>query len=240
MLRSLLAPALVMCALTACTNNLAQTQAIGVASGAGQAELAAASTAGLGEAWVDPSHLNAEDDPALPGDLPTSSVFPDVHVVRFAQVDPALYRGGLPSKADLAAMKAHGIKTDIDTMGEVPIFDTFLVWREQRWAKEVGINFVQTKIHTGKVPFEGKITPAEADACLKVAMDPANQPCYVHCLHGRDRTGTMAAVFRMVHDHFTNDQAFTEMKSFGFNPQSYPALADFVQHYVAPQAGSAP
>lgn len=198
---------------------------------------AAAQAGATSDAWTDPSLLSAIDDPVgVSAYAASDSPFPDIHTIRFSEVSPLLYRGGLPSSADLAAMKSHGIKTDIDLMGEVPIFDTFLVAREKRWAKKAGVNFVQVKVHTGKVPFTGKVSDAEAEAFLKVALDPANQPCYVHCLHGRDRTGTMVAVFRMAHDHYTNAQAYAEMESFGFSRKSYPALASFVDRYVAPQA----
>jgi hypothetical protein len=35
----------------------------------------------------------------------------------------------------------------------------------------------------------------------------------------------------MTQDHLTNQQALDEMKTFGFNPSHYPALAAFVQAY---------
>lgn len=152
-------------------------------------------------------------------------------MTRFAKVDAPLYRGSLPSKADLAELKAMGVKTDIDLLGEVPVFDTFLVAREKRWAREVGVKFVQIKIPTGKVPFSGKMNDALADQFLKVVADPANQPCFVHCLHGRDRTGTMAAVYRMARNGYTNAQAEEEMRGFGFSADAYPALAAYVAAY---------
>jgi protein tyrosine/serine phosphatase len=46
--------------------------------------------------------------------------------------------------------------------------------------------------------------------------DAAKQPVYVHCVGGRHRTGVMTAVYRMVHDGWSADRAFKEMKQFKF------------------------
>jgi hypothetical protein len=184
--------------------------------------------------WTDPSMLSAVDDPADPSDVQVSAKPKDPNVnniMNFKKVNDGLYRGGLPSKDNLAGLKALGVKTTVTLMGEVPVFDTVLVEREKLWAKSVGIKFIQCEVPTGKVPFSGKPTAQIAADFLKVITDPANQPCFVHCLHGRDRTGTMVAVYRMTYDHLTNQQAFDEMKTFGFNQDHYPALAAFVKAY---------
>jgi protein tyrosine/serine phosphatase len=203
-----------------------------VALPAASLQAAPVSAQALSLPWVDPSLISNPSDPAEPQDaLLSRSKDPNVDIVNFKKVNDRLYRGGLPSKDNLRGLKALGVKTTITLMGEVPAFDTVLVEREKLWSKDVGIKFIQVKIPTGKVPFTGKISNAHADAFLKVALDPANQPCFVHCLHGRDRTGTMVAVYRMTQDGLTNQQAFDEMKTFGFNQDHYPALAAFVQSY---------
>lgn len=183
--------------------------------------------------WTDPSMLSAVDDPAEPFDVQVSakSKDPNVNIVNFKKVNDSLYRGGLPSKENLAGLKALGVKTTVTLMGEVPVYDTVMVEREKLWSKSVGIKFIQCQVPTGKVPFSGKPTAQIAADFLKIVTDPANQPCFVHCLHGRDRTGTMVAVYRMTYDHLSNQQAFDEMKTFGFNPDHYPALAAFVKAY---------
>lgn len=197
---------------------------------------AAAQAGWNSDSWTSPALLNAFDDPASDGPavnpLPANSPVPgnNIHVLRFAEVNPQLYRGGLPAKSDLAAMKQMGFKTDVDLMGEILVFDTFLVWREHHWANETGIGFQQVEVPTGKL-FWKMPSNAVADQFLKVVLNPANQPCYIHCLHGRDRTGAMAAVYRIAHDHYTNAQALAEMETFGFNPDQYPALAHFVESY---------
>ncbi len=52
---------------------------------------------------------------------------------------------------------------------------------------------------------------------LKVVADPANQPVFVHCKYGADRTGTAVATYRIVCQGWTKEEAIAEMRSGGFN-----------------------
>ena len=50
---------------------------------------------------------------------------------------------------------------------------------------------------------------------LKIVADPANQPVFVHCMHGADRTGWVVAVYRIVEQGWSADEAWLEMQNFG-------------------------
>jgi protein tyrosine/serine phosphatase len=54
--------------------------------------------------------------------------------------------------------------------------------------------------------------------------DPANAPVYVHCKGGKHRTGALTAVYRITHDNWTAEQAYEEMKQYGFNDGSFGGL----------------
>ena len=47
--------------------------------------------------------------------------------------------------------------------------------------------------------------------------DERNHPIFLHCLHGKDRTGLMVAIFRMARQGWSFDKAYTEMKLCGFH-----------------------
>jgi protein tyrosine/serine phosphatase len=47
--------------------------------------------------------------------------------------------------------------------------------------------------------------------------NPENQPIYVHCALGRDRTGIVAAIYRIEKQGWSFDEAEQEMRDFGFN-----------------------
>ncbi len=55
---------------------------------------------------------------------------------------------------------------------------------------------------------------------LRIATTPELQPVLVHCQHGSDRTGTMIAIYRIVVEGWTKEQAKAEMihGNFGFHP----------------------
>jgi len=211
-----------------------------VMSGAAARSGALAAASAEAEAWVHPADLSTPDDPAGVAGPEAEKSKAAGEPIRFAKVDDRLYRGGLPSRADLKDLKTKGIKTDITLMGEIPVYDTALVLREKLWAKQAGVKFVQVVVPTGRLPVGAKISNKQVDQFLKVVLDPANQPCYVHCLHGRDRTGTMVASYRISQSGFTNAQAYAEMKSLGFSETDYPKLAAFVQAYVPTPGLKAP
>jgi len=51
---------------------------------------------------------------------------------------------------------------------------------------------------------------------LKLATDAQRAPLLVHCQHGADRTGTMCAVYRIVVQGWTKEEALREMTEGGF------------------------
>ena len=51
---------------------------------------------------------------------------------------------------------------------------------------------------------------------LTIVTDPKKTPVLVHCRHGADRTGTMCAVYRIVVQGWTKEEAIKEMTDGGF------------------------
>lgn len=51
---------------------------------------------------------------------------------------------------------------------------------------------------------------------LKVVADPERTPVLVHCMHGSDRTGTMSAIYRIVVQGWSKEEALREMTEGGF------------------------
>ena len=74
-----------------------------------------------------------------------------------------------------------------------------------------------------------------------IVNDPSNLPVYVHCQGGRHRTGAMTAVYRLTHDKWTADQAYGEMKKYGFETFiGHPQLKTFVYDYYQKMTAAAP
>ena len=73
------------------------------------------------------------------------------------------------------------------------------------------------KFYNLELPPLSKPDFTQVDEALALINDPANQPVFVHCKHGEDRTGTVIACYRMTHDNWDDEQAITEAKKFGMS-----------------------
>jgi tyrosine-protein phosphatase SIW14 len=65
--------------------------------------------------------------------------------------------------------------------------------------------------------FLKKVDPAAVRKALSVMTDRANQPVFVHCSVGTDRTGVVVAVYRMEVDGWSEAEAMEEMEALGFH-----------------------
>ena len=122
------------------------------------------------------------------------------------KVNTNLYRGGQPTEAGIAQLKAMGIRTVIDLRD-----DDERATREDGWVKAAGMRFVNIPLSNLLGPKDAKI-----DAVLAQIERDSNQPVFIHCKRGSDRTGTAIAVYRISHDGWTGKQASEEARKFGF------------------------
>ena len=140
-------------------------------------------------------------------------------VENFARVCPALYRGAQPTEEGFRQLKAMGVKTVVD-------FRSYHSTKKQVEAAGMKAVEIPLKADLGSVP----PSDDELKEFFKVIMDPANQPVYIHCAFGKDRTGTMAACYRMEVDGWTPEEAMQEMEAFGYHT-IYKDLIGFIRTY---------
>lgn len=120
--------------------------------------------------------------------------------VRFSKVTDGLFRGGKPSSNDLHLLKEKGIKKIVSLDEEIgksirPI------------CKKLGLEHMIVGLTDGNDP---KVS------VLKKIVIPSlldNGPTYVHCRHGKDRTGMCIAMFR-VHSGWPVYDALSEAYDF--------------------------
>jgi len=137
----------------------------------------------------------------------------------FARINPNLYRGAQPTDEGFKQLKSMGVKTVIG------LRSNHSTKKEVEAAGLVSIE-LPLKADLESVP----PTDAEIKKFMDVVLDPARQPCYFHCAFGKDRTGTMAAIYRMEMDGWTPTEALQEMDSFGYHTY-YKDFAQFVRDY---------
>ena len=56
---------------------------------------------------------------------------------------------------------------------------------------------------------------------LKIMSNKANQPIYVHCEHGHDRTGMIIALYQVCFNNQNPDEAYNDMMTAGHNPNDH-------------------
>jgi len=125
----------------------------------------------------------------------------------FGTVTSTLWRGARPTVKGLMQLKARGVKTIVNLEN-----DRQVVEFERQWCEANGVGFVSLPMSV--------ITPprmAKVEQWLSIAQDPARLPVYVHCMQGRDRTGTAAYTYRVKVQGWTHDRAYPEMVAYKFH-----------------------
>lgn len=117
------------------------------------------------------------------------------------EVAPGYYRGAQPSAEGMAELSKLGVKTvinlravnsDRDEIGKLPLGYEHISFKAWHAEDEDVVRF------------------------LKLVTDPKKQPVFVHCQHGADRTGTMTAIYRILIQGWTKEEAIAEMTQGGF------------------------
>jgi tyrosine-protein phosphatase SIW14 len=126
-------------------------------------------------------------------------------IPNFGTVVPNIYRGAAPTANGLKKLQEMGVKTIIDLRIEKKGQP-----EEAGAAKQLGLNRI-------RIPM-GREAPTKAQvATFMKAMESAgNSPVFVHCQHGADRTGAMVGIYRVTKQGWTFDQAWKEMRKYGF------------------------
>lgn len=138
------------------------------------------------------------------------------------QVAPNLYRSAQPT--------AEGFKSAKSQLH----LHTVLNLRE---SSGDNVLLAGTQIVNLSVPMNAmNITNAEIVAALKIiTAEKAKGPILVHCLHGSDRTGVVIAMYRILYQGWSKEQAIDEMRNGGFNFHSiFFNIPTFIQNADIP------
>jgi protein tyrosine/serine phosphatase len=126
----------------------------------------------------------------------------------FYKVNDTLYRGGKPDMDGLTRLKNMGIKTIISLQQE-----SDEVSNEEAMVHAFGMEFYNIPMTVDERPTDEQVLEF-----LDLTTNPNNFPIFVHCASGRDRTGAMIAMYRVVVESWTIKEAYEEAKSLGFWP----------------------
>jgi len=150
----------------------------------------------------------------------TSTAPGRVSISHFGRVSATYYRGGQPIGRQYAELAALGVRAVVDLKHDGTAEATLV--------RRLGMSFYSIPMTTSAAPSDAQVIQF-----LKIVNDPANQPVFVHCEGGHDRTGAMTAIYRLTHDRWPVERAYAEMKRNGYNSAvAGPALKTFVFDYA--------
>lgn len=132
------------------------------------------------------------------------------------RVAPVVLRGAEVGKEGYATLRVMGVKTVIDLRTTA---------NEKKEVEATGMRAIAVPIEMSRDGLKEKV-----DHVVALMADPANQPVYVHCRHGQDRTGIVVAAYRMKQQAWSLADAEAEMQAFGFN-EVWVNFKKFIRQY---------
>jgi protein tyrosine/serine phosphatase len=148
-----------------------------------------------------------------PAKWATKIELPDVQ--NLYKVTDNLYRSQQPSEAGFKALKEHlGIKTVINLRA---------FHSDKEKLSGLGVLNKELSVKTWHIEDEDVIK------VLSILRKKENGPFLIHCQHGADRTGVMSAMYRIVEQGWTKDDAIAEMVNGGYG---FHALWSNIIQYI--------
>jgi protein tyrosine/serine phosphatase len=147
----------------------------------------------------------------------------------FHEVNARLYRGAQPRQGGLQRLAAMGVKTIINLRD-----DDDRAGAEELEAHALGIRYFNIPMSRA-----GRPARQHLDEALAIIDAPQNQPVFVHCKRGADRTGALVAVYRITHDGWTGERALEEAERYGMGFWQH-GKKDFIKDYYRDHAAAQP
>ena len=120
-----------------------------------------------------------------------------------------VYRGIQPGdEEDYEHLRKLGIRTQLNLR-------KYLWWQERSQHRKAEAHGFLYR-HAGMPTLWNRPKDREVDEALRELNDPSLQPIYVYCRLGKDRTGFIIALYRVLDQQWTPCAAWKEWKSFGY------------------------
>ena len=121
------------------------------------------------------------------------------------RVTPLIFRSAQPTAEGLREMERRGVRTVINLRHHHDDADG---------AAGTKVRLVRVKMNTWHIEDE------DVARVLAILREEKSGPILMHCQHGSDRTGLICAMFRMVEEGWSREDAIGEMRGggFGFHP----------------------
>jgi protein tyrosine/serine phosphatase len=128
-------------------------------------------------------------------------------IKNFHQLDPWLFRGGQPSPAGLQHLKQIGVRTVVCLRWTASV-----IAEERHLVREFGMDFENFRLNYWDLPSDEVV-----ERFFNLMEDRDKHPIFLHCQHGKDRTGLLIAYYRIARQGWSATRAYAEMKEYGFH-----------------------
>jgi protein tyrosine/serine phosphatase len=162
--------------------------------------------------------------PSIAAARPPAQAHNKGDVPRFLTVSDGLYRGGQPTAMGFQFLKEKGIKTVINLRAEEN--------SEGQLVEKLGMHYVQIPVDE-VVPWS-QIPQAAISKYFEIVNNPDNYPIFFHCKRGADRTGFLAALYRMAFQGWDSKKAYDEARNIGMR-WYYTGLKAQIFEFHAPE-----
>jgi len=122
------------------------------------------------------------------------------------RMSPTLYRSALPNRGAVPLLNSLHVVTVIN----------FLPETDSDWLSTPGVRQVQLPYRTNHVDDSDVLKTLRA-----IQAAEASGPVLMHCKHGSDRSGLMAAMYRVVVQGWSKEDALSEMTQGGFGDSTH-------------------
>lgn len=123
-----------------------------------------------------------------------------LEIINLHKVDSGIYRSDQPSGTDFAILEGYGIRE---------VLNLRWFFSDDRKAKK-------TSLTLHHIPMNAlSITEEQLIESMRIIRDRKG-PILIHCFHGADRTGAVVALYRMVFQGVSKEDAIREMKEGGY------------------------
>jgi protein tyrosine/serine phosphatase len=136
-----------------------------------------------------------------------------------------IYRGGQPTAAELEALAKRGVKTIVKV-------NTKQTPEEHAAAARLGMKVVQVPLNAHTVG--NAAACPDVERAYAAMTDPANQPVFVHCDHGRDRTGFLVGLYRERAEGWTFEEVERELAEYGHDAKRRLVFPNITRTLAAP------
>ncbi|VXD01694.1 Protein phosphatase Slingshot homolog 3 [Pseudomonas sp. 8Z] len=125
--------------------------------------------------------------------------------INLYRMAPGLYRSAMPKSQDWPQLETLGVTTVIN----------FYQQDDGQWLRDPRVRQIHLPLHTDRIDDADVI-----EVMRSIRQAQAQGPVLIHCKHGQNRTGLIAAMYRVIYQDWSKEQALAEMRGGGFGGEA--------------------